>query len=169
MKMRRMKITAILAACALAVSPMTSYAFGFAPAAQTKTETGYVFNAGTVEIGMDAEAGSILAALGNPVKPVFEQDSCAYQGKDRVYTYPEFEVSTYPKAGKEHIASIYVRGKETATPEGIKVGAKAEEVIRAYGANEGKFGIYRYEKGNTELTFYTTAGVVDEYEYVLKQ
>ena len=102
-------------------------------------------------------------------KPVCEVDSCAYQGKDKVYSYKDFEVSTYPKNGKECISAVVVTGASVATPEGIKIGSRAADVTKAYGASDGKYGIYRYEKGNTELTFYTTtAGIVEEIEYIVK-
>ena len=171
MRKIRMIASAVLAAVTMTLAPMTvSAAWGLPAKTQTQTEDSYVFKSGAVEIKMGEEAGAVLAQLGAPVKPVFEIDSCAYQGKDKVYSYKDFEVSTYPKNGKECISAVVVTGASAATPEGIRIGSKAADVTKAYGASDGKYGIYRYEKGNTELTFYTTtAGIVEEIEYIVKQ
>ena len=170
MRKTKMFAAAILAAVTMAMAPKSaSAAFGLPAKTQTQAEDSYVFKSGAVEIKMGEEAKTVLAQLGAPVKPVFEIDSCAYQGKDKVYSYKDFEVSTYPKNGKECISAVVVTGASVATPEGIKVGTKAADVTKAYGASDGKYGIYRYQKGNTELTFYTTtAGIVEEIEYIVK-
>ena len=170
MRKTKMFAAAILAAVTMAMAPMSATAaFGLPAKTQTQAEDSYVFKSGDVEIKMGEEAKTVLAQLGAPVKPVFEMDSCAYQGKDKVYSYKDFEVSTYPKNGKECISAVVVTGASVATPEGIKVGSRAADVTKAYGASDGKYGIYRYEKGNTELTFYTTtAGIVEEIEYIVK-
>ena len=170
MRKTKMFAAAILAAVTMAMAPMSaSAAFGLPAKTQTQAEDSYVFKSGAVEIKMGEEAKTVLAQLGNPVKPVFEIDSCAYQGKDKVYSYKDFEVSTYPKNGTECISAVVVTGASVATPEGIKIGSRAADVTKAYGASDGKYGIYRYEKGNTELTFYTTtAGIVEEIEYIVK-
>ena len=123
------------------MAPMSvSAAFGLPAKTQTQAEDSYVFKSGAVEIKMGEEAKTVLAQLGAPVKPVFEIDSCAYQGKDKVYSYKDFEVSTYPKNGKECISAVVVTGASVATPEGIKIGSRAADVTKAYGASDGKYG-----------------------------
>ena len=86
--------------------PMTAYAFGWKSGKETAEEKDYNFVYDKTTIALGAEAAPVLQALGTPEK-TFEQDSCAYQGKDKVYTYKGFEVSTYPVNGKECIASVY--------------------------------------------------------------
>ena len=109
MRKTKMFAAAILAAVTMAMAPMSvSAAFGLPAKTQTQAEDSYVFKSGAVEIKMGEEAKTVLAQLGNPVKPVFEIDSCAYQGKDKVYSYKDFEVSTYPKNGKECISAVVV-------------------------------------------------------------
>jgi len=149
--------------------PMTSYAFGWKNSTQETAaqETVYDFISGTTRVSMGAEAAPVLKALGTP-KKTFEQDSCAYQGKDKVYTYDGFEVSTYPVKGKETIASVYFLDDTAATPEGIKIGSKKQDVVNAYGNDyKEEFGVYRYTSGQTELVIYTTNGVVDAVEYLV--
>lgn len=156
---------------AAAAMPMTSYAFGFKKtAAQATTaaeEKKYEFKSGETEIVMGAEAAPVIKALGKAVS-TFEQDSCAYQGKAKIYTYDGFELGTSSASGKECVESLYITGKSAATPEGIKIGSKKQDVIKAYGKNyKEDFGTLRYTLGNTELAFYTTNGAVDAIEYVL--
>ena len=168
MRKTKMFAAAILAAVTMAMAPMSaSAAFGLPAKTQTQAEDSYVFKSGAVEIKMGEEAKTVLAQLGAPVKPVFEIDSCAYQGKDRLYTYDGMEVSTNQVKGKERIASLLVRGNGLSTPEGLKIGSKEAEIVKLYGNTTPEFGIYRYQKGNAELSIYTTAGVVDEIEYLV--
>ena len=175
MKKKTMIRAAFMTALALTTSAITASmtawaAFGLTSQNQTQTTDTYTFKCGETEIRMGDDALSVIAALGTPTKAVFETDSCAYQGKDKVYTYKDFEVSTFPKDGKECISAVVVTGSSVATPEGISIGSKASDVTKTYGASDGKYGIYRYTKGQTELTFYTTQdGSVEEIEYVYKQ
>lgn len=154
----------------VAATPMTSYAFGWKNNTKETAavqETVYDFVSGTVKVSMGTEAAPVLRELGT-AKKTFEQDSCAYQGKDMVYTYDGFELSTYPVKGKETIASVYFLDDTVATPEGIKIGSKKQDVIDAYGKEyKEEFGVYRYSAGQTELVIYTTNGVVDAVEYLV--
>lgn len=76
-------------------------------------------------ITMGAEAAPILKALGK-AKSTFEQDSCAYQGKSRIYTYDNFELGTSTASGKECVESIYIAGTSgtAATQEGVRPAPK---------------------------------------------
>ena len=163
----RIRAAALLAALCMAACPVSVRAFGLKKTAEKQAADGYVFKAGNAEIAMDLEAAPVLAVLGAGTKPVYEVDSCAYQGKDRLYTYDGFEVSTNVRDGKERIASLLVTGKGLPTPEGLSIGSPESEITKLYGSVQPDFGIYRYRKGNTELSIYTTAGVVDEIEYIV--
>ncbi len=134
---------------------------------QTEQEepTAYYFQYNDTQIFVDTEAEPVLKALGDPEK-TFEQDSCAYQGKDIIYTYPGFELGIYPVDGQNRISSVYILDDTAATPEGIKYGSTVEEVLKAYGDQyTEEFGVYRYYLGNSELSIYTTNGLVDGIEY----
>lgn len=95
-------LTAAILAVSMAVTPITSYGFGWSKteAAEEKKEESYAFKTGDTVITMGAEAAPILKALGK-AKSTFEQDSCAYQGKSRIYTYDNFELGTSTASGKE--------------------------------------------------------------------
>ncbi len=119
---------------------------------------------------MGAEAADILKALGDPSSS-FERDSCAYQGKNKVYTYAGFELSTYPVGQTDCVESVYILDATVATPEGIKIGSTKDEVLAVYGeeydAEEAGFGTYSYTAGNSQLKIYTTKDVVDAIEYLV--
>lgn len=133
--------------------------------AAQEEKTAYSFVSNGISILPDAEAAPVLAALGTPVQ-TFEQDSCAYQGKDKVYTYSGFQIGVYPVNGVDKISFVYFLDNTVSTPEGIKIGSTAAQVIEAYGKDyEEQFGVYRYVLGNTQLVVYTTNKVVDAIEY----
>lgn len=163
-------VTALTLTMSFVPASMTAWAaFGFTAQNDTQTTDDFSFKYGQIEINMGGEATPVIAALGATTKAVFETDSCAYQGKDKVYTYKDFELSTFPKDGKECISAVVVTAGSIATPEGISIGSKAADVTNTYGASDGKYGIYRYNKGHTELTFYTAQdGTVEEIEYIYK-
>lgn len=161
-------------AMAMAAVPMTSYG-GFFKSAKTEaaeeTAVKYEFKSGETVIAMGGEAEAVIKALGTPVKPVFEQDSCAYQGKDKAYVYGGFELDTHRVDGKERITSVYFLDDTVSTPEGIKIGSKKKDVTDTYGTGydkeEEKFGTYSYTAGTAQLKIYTTGGVVDGIEYLV--
>ena len=151
-------LTAAILAVSMAATPITSYGFGWSKteAAEEKKEESYVFKAGDTVISMGAEAAPILKALGE-AKSTFEQDSCAYQGKSRIYTYENFELGTSTASGKECVESIYIAGASgtAATQEGVETGSKKEDVIKAYGKDyKEDFGTLRYTLGNCQLSFH---------------
>ncbi len=132
-------------------------------AEQAKTEYSFVYK--ETQIKMDAGAAEIVAALGTPEKTL-EQDSCAYQVKDTVYVYPGFEMGVYPSGGVDKVSYVTLVDDTVATPEGIKIGSKVEDVTAAYGKDyEEEFGVYRYTLGGSLLSIFTTNGVVDGVEY----
>ena len=170
MKGFRKYLAVAVAVTAMAATSITSYGGIFNSTKQEETVK-YEFKSGETVIAMGAEAEGTVKALGKTAKAVFEQDSCAYQGKDKVYTYAGFEMSTYPVNGKECIASVYFLDDTVATPEGIKIGSKKKDVTDTYGTEydkqEEKFGTYSYSAGTAQLRIYTTNGVVDGIEYLV--
>ncbi len=173
MKNKSKYLLAMVLICSMAIN-IPCFAIGWnsgttaAQAQAQNAQTGYVFRSGETVLQLGTEADAVLAKLGAPVK-VFEQDSCAYQGKDRVYTFPGFELSVYPDGGKNLISDIYIPETSTAaTPEGIHPGSTVDEMIKVYGsAYTEKWGVYRYTQGNCILMFYTTGNKIDVIEYQL--
>ena len=175
MKNVRKYLAAAGLTAAVAAMPITAYGgiFKSAKAESAQAEdVKYEFKSGETVIAMGAEAAPAVKALGATTKAVFEAGSCAYQGKDKVYTYTGFELTTYPVNGKDCIASVYFLDETVATPEGIKIGSKAADVVNVYGngynKDEQKFGTYSYSTDTAELRIYTTKDVVDGVEYLVK-
>ena len=53
------------------------------------------FSADGVEISINEEAAPVLSGLGK-AENYYEAENCSYQGKEKVYVYKDFEISTYP-------------------------------------------------------------------------
>jgi len=171
MKMTKKVLTVLGLSMALASTPVTAFGFGWKSqkAAETTAavEVKYEFKTDKAVIAVGAEAAPILKELGK-AKKTFEQDSCAYQGKDKVYSYDGFDICTYPVNGKDYISAVYIMDNTVSTPEGLKIGSKKQDIIDIYGKGyKEEFGVYRYTAGNTELSIYTTNQVVDSIEYLV--
>lgn len=158
----------VLAASFVILSAMPTSAAWWnkgAVTAEAETKTAYAFTYKETVINLNQEAAPVIKALGGNPK-CFEQQSCAYQGMDRIYTYEGFELGTYPVNGKDCISSVYFLDNTVATQEGIKIGSSYEDMVKAYGKDyKEQNGVYRYRLGNSELSIYTTNGTVDAVEY----
>ena len=127
--------------------------------------TGFTFIAGDTVIAMNADAAPILEELGEWENYV-ETTSCAFKGLDKTYSYPGFDLYTYPLDGKDNVNSVYFVDDTVSTPEGIHIGSTKEEMEAAYGTDyEEEFGAYTYTKDKSKLQFLVTDGVIDSVEY----
>ena len=80
------------------------------------TKKTYAVTLNDVKIEIDAEANSILHAVGSWLT-YDESPSCAFDGLDRIYNYGAFEIQTYPIEGQEFIANVYLNDDTVATEE----------------------------------------------------
>ena len=139
-----------------------------AEASESATEaeiTGFTFITGDTVIAMNADAAPILEELGEWENYV-ETTSCAFKGLDKTYSYPGFDLYTYPLNGKDNVNSVYFVDDTVSTPEGIHIGSTKEEMEAAYGTDyEEEFGAYTYTKDKSKLQFLVTDGVIDSVEY----
>ena len=127
--------------------------------------TGFTFITGDTVIAMNADAAPILEELGEWENYV-ETTSCAFKGLDKTYSYPGFDLYTYPLDGKDNVNSVYFVDDTVSTPEGIHIGSTKEEMEAAYGTDyEEEFGAYTYTKDKSKLQFLVTDGVIDSVEY----
>lgn len=133
--------------------------------AGTVTGWAYSFDAGEVEISMAQDASKVLSQLGK-AENYYEAQSCKHQGKEKVFTYDGFELSTYPSGSDDFVKSIWFLNEDTETQEGIHIGSTIEEMKEAYGddCTEEK-GRYIYSSDDSVLTFYTKKGTVSGIEY----
>lgn len=105
---------------------------------------GYVFESDGITIGVDMDMAPIADALGEP-KSVFEEPSCAAQGIAYLYSYPGFDINTYPDGEDNYVGYISLKDDTVATPEGIDLSKTRDDVIAAYGDN--------YEEDDKKITY----------------
>lgn len=94
------------------------------------------------------------ADLGEPIS-YFEAKSCVFEGIDRMYTYPGFEVDTSPDGtGGDSVTTVYLLDDSVTTPEGAYIGCTKSLVEKLYGEYFGpEENSKSYERGGTELKF----------------
>lgn len=116
-------------------------------------EKGYLFKYNGVTVGIDMEAAPIIEALGE-ADSYFEAPSCAFEGMDKMYTYGSFEIDTYEQNGKDYISSVVFKDDMIATPEGVSLFMKKEDITKAYGDTyTEEHGMLIYEKDGMKLKF----------------
>lgn len=120
-------------------------------AAQSAGGDGFTFTSGSTEIEMNADASAVVDELGD-ADNYFESESCAFEGLDKVYSYPGFQLNTYPVDDKDYVLSVVFMDDTVSTDEGISIGSTKDEVTEAYGdpSSESATELV-YEKGDTEL------------------
>lgn len=113
---------------------------------------GYGFTYKGATVYMNGNAKKLLKKAGRPKKKT-ESKSCAYEGKDRTYTFSNFIVKTYSNTdkGDEYVNSIVLLNSKVQTKEGIKIGSSKNDMIDAYGRGSSEFGVYTYSKGKCKL------------------
>lgn len=115
--------------------------------------SGYAFEYNDVSIYMNTDVAPVIDALGESIH-YFEEESCAFKGLDKFYTYAGFEITTYPLEGKDYISTIYLMDDTVSTPEGVYLGSTIDEMIAAYGEDYiESSGTYTYVKDDSKLQF----------------
>lgn len=141
---------------------------------ETETDDSTAFAAFTVNgvtVALDAEAASILAAMGTP-RASAETGSCYGDGKDKVYEYTSFKVQTYSSKGVDYILSVEIfddADASIATPEGIRIGSSAEDVTAKLGEPKAKSDVsieYLNPTAKTKLLFQLRDGTVTNIQYL---
>ena len=97
---------------------------------------------------------TVAAQLGEPIS-YFEAKSCVFEGIDRMFTYPGFEIDTSPDGrGGDAVTTVYLLDDSVTTPEGAYIGCSKSLVERLYGEYFGpEENSKSYERGGTELKF----------------
>ena len=98
----------------------------------------------------------------------YEVPSCAIEGTDLVYSYPEAEVTVYNDGTKGIIYSIYLVDENTATDEGLYLGDDRETVETLYGTDyTEEESVLVYTKGQTQLHVMVEDDLVVSIEYYM--
>lgn len=84
----------------------------------------------------DVDVAGYLKAFGDSYE-YSEAISCAYDGMDKIYSYPGFNIYTYPKEDKDFVLEVELTDDTYGTARGIKVGMTKADIVKAYG--EGYF------------------------------
>ncbi|MBR2523046.1 MAG: hypothetical protein IKE53_01250 [Clostridiales bacterium] len=125
----------------------------------------FTYSGTTVQVNTDVSAA--LAAFGDDYT-YYESNSCAYQGLDKIYTYPLFVIYTYPDGDRDMISSVEVKADVISTEEGIRIGSSRDDVTAAYGDDYQDAGsVIKYTKGESVLSFVfendEVSGIVYDY------
>ena len=144
--------TVILRTLALALAALT-LVFCFVACDSASSDEGFVFKAGGTEIAIGEKEEPTLAALGTPVSETSSASCGGFEGKDYVYTYKGFRVSTTPAADGQIICKIELTDDSVKTPEGLCIGMSREDAESAMkGHTAEKVGDNLvYTAGNTKL------------------
>lgn len=127
---------------------------------------GFSLNYNGVKLVPHAKLAPIIAALGDPVN-YEESRSCSFVGLDKVYTYENLIIYSYPVDDVDYLYMITVIDDITTTDEGLKIGMDASEVTRLYGTDyEDKLGTYFFTKGNTQLSVKISGNTVMGITYI---
>jgi len=110
----------------------------------------FIFDNVKMEVNVDAEP--IILKLGNPIS-VFEAPTCAFDGKDVLYSYQHFDVDVFEYDVESKIYSIALNDDLVTTEEGISVGDSVEKVIEKYGNADVSGGSYVYAAEGMALEF----------------
>lgn len=133
---------------------------------------GYLFQYKGVSVSADSAAKKLISKAGKPQKKQVKK-SCAYKGKDRIYQYRDFWLSTYSKTndGPEYVQQIKFRNAKVKTKEGIKIGTKEANIVKKYGKGYDETDqlinhSYVYKKGNCTLKISVKNGKVSGIAYL---
>lgn len=124
---------------------------------------GFIYN--EVQLMPGGDFAAAQAVLGEP-DSYYEAASCAFDGKDKIYTYGSLQISVSPLDGKDVIFMITLLDDSLTTPEGVYVGAERAAVLTAYG--EGgldKGSSITYTSGKTSLVFLIREDCVTSVQY----
>lgn len=116
-------------------------------------------------VSIDQDMADVLSALGKE-QSYFEAASCAFEGLDKTYTYPGFQIITRPEGDKDYVNSILLTDDSVTTPEGLYIGSSKEEVMAVYGEGENSGSAIMYTKDNVTLSFILENDAVISIEYL---
>lgn len=128
-------------------------------------DDGYYFEYNSVKIIMHGQAAEVLQKLGKE-SSYFEAESCAFQGLDKTYSYPGFDLMAYPIKDTDYISSVVLMDDSVTTVEGLYIGAPESDITAKLGEEyDSKNGSYVYTKGLSQLMIIAENGAVTSIEY----
>ncbi len=138
----------LIAVCVLALL-FTGCAASREASAGEKTEDHFSFQAGEVTVTLNAPAGAILEALGEPQNHA-EAGSCGVCAAVDTYSYNGFFLNVQTDGeGEDRITGFWFTDGSVKTPEGIGIGDSRDAVKTAYGSFSGD--VYMRRKGEERM------------------
>ena len=161
-----MKTTLRILSLTLALLALTLCAVS---CAKTGSASDLVFTAPNgVTIAVGAPAADAVPTLGDWVS-MNSSDSCGgFQGKDYIYTYSGYRVSTTPSKDGQIICKIELTDDSVKTPQGLYIGmsrADAEKAMKGFTAESVGDNLV-YTEGNVKLQVIFRDGTVSGIVYV---
>ena len=85
---------------------------------------------------------------------------------DKIYTFDNYEVHTYPENNTDKVLSVYFLNDQISTTEGVKIGDSMDKMVETYGDGYEQLDTqYTYTKGLTQLKFIVENDVITSIEY----
>ena len=113
----------------------------------------YFETKGGVKVAIGADEKDVLGKLGNPLSETSSASCGGFEGKDYVYSFKGFRVSTTPSEDGQVVCKIELTDDSVKTPEGLYIGmsrADAEEAMKSK-KSESTGGNLVYGSENTKL------------------
>lgn len=107
------------------------------------------FKVDSESIALNSDVNDLISLFGTEFD-FSEAPSCVYEGTDKVYTYSDVEIYTYPSKEKNLIDEIVITSSDYPTIRGIKVGDTVSELKKAYGED--------FTDDGSVVTYSTTPG-----------
>ena len=138
---------------------------GIPAATSSPAEPGYFYTSNGVEIVPGADFAPILEKLG-AAKNTFEAPSCAFEGIDKIFYYPGFEVHTFPKNEKDYVLSVSLTDDSVSTGEGVYIGMEKDRALGAISATPSEDNNQlTFTKGSTSLIILVESGAIVSITY----
>lgn len=171
--MKKIIFAAVMAAIMLVGCGPASSSSASATDSTTAVNAGGQNDFGVVCNGISIVPGNDFTAIKDSLpeaEKYFEAQSCYFDGLDKVFTYSEFEVTTYPlSAEKDNVQDVCIKSGDMKTAKGIGIGSSLDDVIAAYGENYKLNGkMYNYYLDDTKYVyFFVMNNVVKYYGYAI--
>lgn len=113
------------------------------------------------KIMLNTNISAVAPALGSTTD-YSEAPSCNYDGLDKVFTYGNVSIYTYPHSSGDLINEIEVNDASVSTDKGlVPIGKSMADIKAVYGEPSGVEGsTYKYANGNCYTYFYADGDIV---------
>ena len=128
------------------------------------------FTANGVRIAIGDTEDTVKSQLGTPLSETSSESCGGFDGKDYVYTYKGFRISTTPAQKGQIICKVELTDDSVKTPEGLYIGMARSDVEKAMaGKNCVAVGDNLvYTAGDAKLQVVFRDGTVSGIVYVAK-